>query len=317
MHLRTLHLVVRLGLYAGVFGALCLTGCGDWVEYDEAARPAGETPPPPAAVDESFKEAFEEATTLDHLLFEGILARYVSTSEDEQFTYVDYDAIRGSGEASFMLSQYVATLDLVQPSQLESHEEKLAFWINAYNALVLKGVLDTYEGDASYSVSDELFVFFSKRVFRVAGVVMSLDELEHVVIRGDEGHSSAEALTADEKTALLAFHEDLWGDRPLDPRIHVAVNCASLGCPNLAPEAFRAADLEAQLAARAATFLASPSKGAGPDGVSSLFDWFAADFSTGDYSGPADFIDRWRDGGAEGVSVDQFLPYDWSLNIKP
>lgn len=300
----------------GALGASALAGCGDWVEY-EGTRPAAEAPPPEQVVDESFEDAYSEATRLDHLLFESVLTRHVTASEDGQYTFVDYDGIRASEEATFLLDQYVATLDIVDPAKLESFEERFAFWINAYNALVLKGVLDIYEGDASYSVSDELFAFFSKRSFRAAGLVLSLDELEHVIVRGDREHSSAEALTADELSTMLALHDQLWDGRALDPRLHVAVNCASLGCPNLAPTAFRAADLEAQLAERTRSFLASPEKGAGPDGVSSLFNWFAKDFSEGDYEGPEDFIERWREGGAEGVRVDRFLDYDWSLNIVP
>lgn len=305
---------LRIALCVGPLGALA--GCGDWVEYDPEARPgSGGEPAAPTQVDEAFAKLYEGATRLDHVLFESVLGRYVV--EQGQATYVDYDGLAASTEGSFLLSQYVASVDLVDPTLLESHEEKLAYWINAYNALVLSGVLEIYGGDAGYSVSDDLFAFFSKRGFRAAGRVLSLDELEHVIIRGDTEHASALGLTEAERTDLLSLHADLWGDRPLDPRIHVAVNCASLGCPDLGRAAFRADALEDQLAAATARFLANPEKGAGPDGISSLFDWFAQDFSAGDYEGAEDFIQRWRGEGLDDVDTGRFLSYDWSLNIAP
>ena len=111
-----------------------------------------------------------------------------------------------------------------------------------------------------------------------------------------------------------------WGDAEPDPRLHVALNCASYSCPNLAataPYAFRASTLEAQLDRLARDFVNNPIKGAGPDGVSSLFLWYRTDWSEGGFDGPDDFIATYRDGGLDGVNSGGFLSYDWTLNVVP
>ena len=87
----------------------------------------------------------------------------------------------------------------------------------------------------------------------------------------------------------------------------------SLGCPDLLDGAFQPATVDDQLDAAATRFLAHPAKGAGPDGISTLFSWFASDFE-GSHGGAAPFIEAYRVGGTEGVRLDAYLDYDWSLN---
>ncbi len=284
--------------------ALCVAGCGDFVRYEED---------PPAPLETGGVEADErlaEATTLDHLEFEGLLARSVRV--DEQQTLVDYAALE-SPEARVALERYLSTLRTVHPDQLEGREQRLAYWINAYNASVLFGVLASWEGDADYSVSNADFGFFRQRGHRLAGLDLTLDEIEHAIIRGDEVHPALRLAASDQKAGLEALHASLWGDEDVDARVHVALNCASISCPNLLPQVWHAETLDAQLDAAARAFCADPSKGAGPNGVTPLFVWYAVDFDRS-YGGTQGFVEAHRD-DVSGVDFDTFLTYDWTLNI--
>jgi hypothetical protein len=291
--------------------ASLLVGCGHWTEYDGA--PA-ELPPVEVAEVDDVLAAIGALPRLDHLLFEGLLSRYISEADGQ--SYVDYDRWTASEEAGVLFAQYLGLLAAVDPTALAGRAEKMAFWFNAYNALTIQGVLTQYEGDPGWSVSRGLFVFFDQRVFVVGGLQVSLNQIEHGVLRGVADHASLADLSSEDRAQLAAWHTDLWGEAGLDPRLHVAINCASLGCPNVV-YAFSGAEVEAQLAAATQAFLDNPSKGAGPDGISQLFNWFEPDFSLGGYDGPADFIERGRSAGLEGVDLDTGLPYLWTLNITP
>lgn len=171
------------------------------------------------------------------------------------------------------------------PERLETRSERLAFWIDAYNLLAIRTVIDT---GVSGSIKDAGSLF--RPVWkRPAGVVggreLSLDRIEHRILR------------------------------PLgDPRIHLAIVCASLSCPDLRLEAYAPDRLEAQLDDQARRFLANPAKGMAGSGavrVSRIFDWFEADFGGAD--GVVRFLRRHApERGPE--RVRGYLPYDWSLN---
>ena len=179
---------------------------------------------------------------------------------------------------------------------LGSDAEREAFWINAYNLLAIKAVLDQYP---TVSIKDGGSLFspiWKKSIGAVGGPPYSLDAIEHGILR-------------------KAFRE---------PRVHFAIVCASLSCPDLRPEPFVAARLGAQLDGQTAAFLGNPAKGLAPgaDGrsarVSSIFKWFAGDFESS--GGVPAFI---RAKAASDVAVRiraltdaglSYLDYDWSLN---
>jgi hypothetical protein len=149
----------------------------------------------------------------------------------------------------------------------------------------------------------------------ISGVRLTLDQLEHAIIRGDFAREGL--LEADSQTLgrIRFMHEALRSAGPLDARIHMALNCAALSCPNLQPSAYLGPQLDAQLDDAAQAFLDNPDKGAGPDGISALFrpDWFEGDFVASSGSVSA-FITQLRPEGLSGVDVDSFLNYDWTLN---
>lgn len=285
--------------------AVCVAGCGDFVRYEED---------PPAPLDTGGVEADERlagVTKLDHLELEGLLARNVRL--DGQQTLVDYAGLEAP-EARVTLERYLATLRTVHPDQLEGREQRLAYWINAYNASVLFGVLSGWGGDADYSVEDADFGFFRQRGHQFAELDLTLDEIEHAIIRGDEVHPALRLAGVDQKAALEALHASLWGDEPVDARVHVALNCASLSCPNLLPEVWHAGTLDAQLDAAARAFCADATKGAGRDGVTPLFVWYAVDFERS-YGGARGFVEAHRDDVSD-VDFGSLLTYDWTLNVQ-
>ena len=287
--------------------ALGLLACGDYVDYEEE-RPPALTPGGVAP-----EERLAEVTSLAHLELEGLLATAVHADGEGRQTLVDYQALEAP-EARVVLDRYLATLRAVPPEQLEGGPERLAYWINAYNASVLLGVLESWGGNPDYSVSDADFGFFRQRGHRFAGRDLSLDEIEHAIIRADAAHPAYAGADAEAQAAFEKLHREIWDDADVDPRIHAALNCASLSCPNLLPTAYRAAELEAQLDAATRGFCADPDKGAGPDGESALFTWYQGDFEPA-YGSPRAFVQAHRDDVSD-VDFDRTIDYDWTLNVR-
>ena len=158
---------------------------------------------------------------------------------------VDYEGFRQDRAA---LDRYVVSLQDVQPSQLGSRQAQLAFWINAYNANVVKGVLDHYPITSVKEVKG----FFDRLRYRVAGRELTLNEIE------GEGRALG------------------------DWRVHFAVVCASSSCPLLRAEAYAEERLDAQLTEQTRQFLDNPQRGLRIEGgtlwVSKIFDWYTTDF---------------------------------------
>jgi len=205
---------------------------------------------------------------------------------------VDYRAVQG--DAAY--GEALAALAGARLAALAGDAERQAFWINAYNLLAIKAVLDQYPARSIRDGGSLLTPIWKRKVGTVGGAAYSLDEIEHGILR-------------------RAFRE---------PRVHFAIVCASLSCPDLRGEPYEAGRLHEQLDEQTAAFLDNPAKGlsAGSDGrtarVSSIFKWFAADFDAG--HGVAAFIRakaspevraRLRLLTDVGLS---YLDYDWSLN---
>lgn len=205
---------------------------------------------------------------------------------------VDYRAVQSDaayGEAlSVLASAHLETLG--------GDAERQAFWINAYNLLAIKAVLDRYPTKSIRDGGSLLAPIWMRKVGAVGGARYSLGDIEHDILR-------------------RTFKE---------PRVHFAIVCASLSCPDLRTEPYEAARLHAQLDDQAAGFLGNPTKGLrpGPDGktarVSSIFKWFAADFEPA--GGVAAFI-RTKASPEVGARIPRltdaglsYLDYDWSLN---
>lgn len=231
-----------------------------------------------------------------------LLGRYVVAHPDgvARVRYAAWKAAPGDLAA---LEGWIAAAAQLRPSAM-ARVEAFAFWANLYNALTLKVVLERYPVASIRDIRSSGVPFDPKgwfgpwrtKLVTVEERRMSLDDIEHETMRP-------------------TFR---------DPRVHYAVNCASIGCPNLRPRAWRAATLEAELDAAAAEFVNHP-RGVAvlPDGrlrVSSIYAWFREDFG-GSEQGVLAHLRRHaapalaaRLAGAAGIAEDG---YDWSLNDAP
>jgi len=238
-----------------------------------------------------------DGESFTHDSWTGVLEKYV----DDQ-GLVDYAGLSADRAA---LDQYVDAIGDISPENrpelFPTTEDQLAYWINAYNALVFRGVLA--RGPEEESVWKGMVPglgFFGLRKYTVGGRVMNLKSLEDDLIREP-------------------FN---------DPRIHAALNCASIGCPRLPRQAFSPATLEADLDAAMAEFVAdhrnvSVDHDKKTVTLSKIFDWFEEDFiryeaEVEDNWEPTilDFINRFR-GADDTVPVDyrmKFRPYDKRIN---
>ena len=288
--------------------------CGNYISYGEGdgLRGAPGEVSAPVVLDD-----LPELKRLNHSAFAGLIAQHTVESEESEDVLVDYDAIRASEEATYELERYAATLASLDPLKLESKAERFAYFINAYNASVIRGVLARYKGDAATFNVERSEGFFRQRLYTLGGVVLSLDQIENLAIRGKfDEPSQTEGLDEETLQVLRQWFEATWEGEVPDARLHAAVNCGALGCPNLLAHGayvYRAEELEEQLEERTRAWLQSAEKGAGPQGISMLFNWFKQDFI--DDAGSVEaFIEAHRDGGVEGVDLTRRLEYDWTLN---
>lgn len=205
---------------------------------------------------------------------------------------VDYRAVKADPSYARALNALAES----RPEALTSDAERIAFWVNAYNLAAVKAVLDQYPTKSIKDGGSLLSPIWKKKVATVGGTPYSLDDIEHGILR-------------------KAFRE---------PRVHFAIVCASLSCPDLRAEPYDPARFDAQLDEQAAAFLSNATKGLQPGAsgrtarVSSIFKWFAGDFSVS--GGVAAFI-RARSSpdvaarlGALTDTGLSYLDYDWSLN---
>ena len=207
--------------------------------------------------------------------WDALLGRYVDG--DGRVAYRDLAA-----RDAATLDGYLQALAAADP-QAMSEPEQIAFWLNAYNAHAVRGVLDGQSAEG-FIARKRFFSFYD---FPLAGQTRTLDEVENEILR-------------------VRFRE---------PRIHFALVCASTSCPKLRREAYRGERLDAQLDEQARGFLLDRTRnrfGTSAD-VSMIFKWFAGDFEAAAGSVPA-YISRWVPGDYKTIS---YLDYDWTLNAQP
>ena len=237
------------------------------------------------------------AAPIDHGAWQEILNDYLR-ADDSGVNRFDYAALKANAADAAKLAAYLANLQGLDPRKYSRAEQK-PYWINFYNALTVKVVLDAYPVDSIRDISES---WLNRRILKgpwedlhaeVAGQELTLDNIEHGILR------------------------PIWRDN----RIHYAVNCASYGCPNLSATAFTAANTETLLDAGARAYVNHPRGVDFVDDdfivVSSIYDWFAADFG-GTEEGVLEHLVRYAEKAlAERLknfagAVD--YEYDWSLN---
>lgn len=214
--------------------------------------------------------------------YSALLNRHISqhTQDGISLAWLDYPALRHDPD----YRQVVVALQDFPVERLANKREKLAFYINAYNILAIKMVLDHWPVRSIKDVGSFFSPVWKKDAGKIGGKTVTLHEIEHEILR------------------------------PMgEPRIHMAIVCASLSCPDLRNEPFSAARLEEQLEDQARQFFNNRGKGVSNEGnsmrVSKILDWFAEDF--GD---PMAFIRHYRPNLPADVAIEGFLPYNWLLN---
>ncbi len=247
-----------------------------------------------------------------HKEFDKLLQKYVIDG------WVDYSGILAESEA---LDRYVKSIGAVNVNHLETwhRNQKLAYWINAYNALTLLAIIERYPikgrtliglffpQDSILQISG----IWNRLEFKAGGRSLTLGQIEHEILR--------------------KFFDE--------PRIHFAIACASRSCPALRSEAYRAETLDLQLDEQTIAFVNDPMRGVRWDTakkrlyISKIFKWFKEDFKIKKVSsealsrsamvdnpvlafiGPYIRTDTVKDAmaGSQTIPVS-YLPYDWRLN---
>lgn len=214
------------------------------------------------------------AGVFSHAAWDSLLQKYVSATGQ-----VNYKALKADPTG---LQAYCRLLAENTPREAWSRAEKLAYWINAYNAFTLKLIVDNYP-TASILRFDGGKTWDVKRI-TLGGKKYSLNQIENEIIRPQ-------------------FKE---------PRIHFALNCAAKSCPPLYNRAYTAENLEAALESRAKQFINNASYNnlsAGKAEVSKIFDWYGADF--GDLK---KYLSRYANTPVRATATVSFKEYDWDLN---
>lgn len=221
---------------------------------------------------------------LDHGPFDALLRAHVKGDR------LDYGALVNNSD----LKAYVKLIGETDPATLGSRDAKLAFYINAYNALTITSVLSHWPGIKSVSNIKPDFTFFKEKIHRVGGTMVSLNAIENEIIRP-------------------TFK---------DPRIHAALNCASVSCPPLPNFAFTEKQLGKQLDLVFTAFAndnvrnqVDPKTGAVQ--LSKILDWYKVDFASA--GGSAKYLSRFvtdpaRKAALASPKTTGFLAYDWQLN---
>ena len=228
--------------------------------------------------------------SIDHQVWQSLLSRYVKTSPDGVNRFA-YNAV--TSRDKLVLKEYISALSNIPISDY-NREEQLPYWINLYNAVTVDVVLDEYPVSSIRKIKNGIFSFgpWGQKRLVIEGRKVSLDDIEHRILR------------------------PLWKD----PRIHYAVNCASIGCPNLRQSAFTKTTVESDLTEAATEFINHPRAArvvAGQLVVSSIYKWFKLDFGGSDigvikhlrqYAAPS-LLEMLS--SVTEIDDDQ---YDWGLN---
>jgi len=234
----------------------------------------------------SAKYYKNESQAPSHEIWDTLLKKYVNKDG-----FVNY---KGFLVDKQKLKNYLAVLDKSKPNDKNwTREERLAFWINAYNAFTVKLILDNYPLKSIKDLNPLLSIptvrtIWSKKLFSVGGEKISLDEIEHGILR-------------------KRFEE---------PRIHFAVNCASFSCPVLRAEAYFPSKINEQLEQQAVLFINDDERNiitADNPKISKIFSWFTKDFKRN--GTVIDFLNQYTKDVKIGRGADlDYLDYDWKLN---
>lgn len=224
---------------------------------------------------------------IDHSIWQQLLSNYVKVAKDG-VNRVDYAALKKDDAAA--LARYLTALQAIDIANYPKNEQ-FAFWVNLYNAATVDVILKNYPLESIRDIGLLGQGPWKDKVLKVSGKALSLDDIEHGILR------------------------PIWKD----VRIHYAVNCASIGCPNLAPQAYTAEKLEPMLEDAARAYINHPRGFTRVDGAltaSSIFDWYVDDW--GDQAAVLAHARKYASDKTKVIlgtanEIDSH-DYDWSLN---
>ncbi len=217
-----------------------------------------------------------QTNKIDHSSWDTLLKTHVDTNGN-----VDYE---GFFKDTITLSNYISELGSNPTSTTANKNEKLAYYINLYNAATVKLILDNYPTKSIKNIVKP----WDKQWIKVGNKTLSLGDIEHKILRKME-----------------------------EPRIHFAINCASFSCPMLKNEAFIASKMEAQLEQATKDFINDPKRNIisiSKIEISQIFKWFKKDFTT--KGTIVDFIKPYTTINLSKKTSVKYLDYNWSLNEK-
>lgn len=263
------------------FGLLVMGGTGLL-----NAAPSAEVIPFWNAADDTNTSSF------DHSPWQEILDQYLVADHPSGIARFDYGALKANEDDKRKLIAYLLDLTRKDPREYR-RKEQFGYWVNLYNALTVNVIVGRYPVESIRDIRSGLITPgpWEKELVTIAGVKVTLDHIEHGILR------------------------PIWRD----PRIHYAVNCASLGCPNLAATAFDAENSEQLLHQAAVAYVNHPRGAHVADGtltVSSIYDWFKEDFGGTD-EGVLAHLTQYasEEFAAQLEGFTEFDDdYDWALN---
>jgi len=232
----------------------------------------------------SVKKVKSNSTPVSHEIWNGLLEQYVTEEGNVNYKGFVKDSVR--------LNEYLSILSGSHPNEENwSRDERLAYWLNAYNAYTVKIVVKNYPQKSIKDIKKGIpFVntVWDIKFINIENQIYDLNNVEHGIVR----------------------------PRFEEPRVHFALNCASVSCPRLRNEAFVAEKLDAQLTDQTRYFLKNPIKNkitSEKAELSKIFSWFKGDF-TNNGSTVKGFINQYSDVQLNDATKISHLGYDWNLN---
>ncbi len=210
----------------------------------------------------------------DHSEFDTLLKMYVSESG-----VVNYEGVRKNSKS---LRDYIASLGKTMPDESWSKNDKLAYWMNAYNAMTIDLILRNLPLESIKDIDKP----WDQRLWKLGDKWYNLDEIEHQILRKLD-----------------------------EPRIHFGINCASYSCPPLLNKAFKASTVDTQLDFLAKRFINDSTRNSiTPDRIeiSKIFNWFSKDFKpTGSI---VDYLNLYSATKISANAKVRYKEYNWELN---
>lgn len=213
-------------------------------------------------------------TKLNHSAWNNLLKKHVT--ENGAINY------KGFIKDTIQFSDYLSLLSENPPQESWTKEDKIAYWMNAYNAYTIKLIIDHYPTKSIKDINNA----WDKRFFTIGNKAYNLNDIEHKILR-----------------------------KMNDPRIHFGINCASFSCPPLLNRAFTATNVNKELDALAHRFINDKTRNTITENsieVSKIFQWFGKDFKT--EGSLIDYLNKYSDITIKRGAKKSFKKYDWSLN---